>query len=212
MLRVALTIDVEHPDRPTKPGVTEAMVETLAARDVRATMFIQGRWAQAYPSLARSIVDAGHLIGCHSHFHARMPMFSRIGFDSDVRLATRAILDITGVDPRPWFRCPFGALDPGTKVLSRLAELGYRNIGWHVDSRDWAMRGERGSAAVTRHVVDGVLAHGDGAIVLMHGWPAPNATALGRIVEELCDRGASFVTVDTLENVPARAAWDAGPE
>ena len=208
MLRVALTIDVEHPDRPTRTGVTEDILEALAARDVHATTFIQGRWALAYPELARTIRDAGHVIGCHSHFHARMPMLTRRGLTSDVRSATRAILDITGVDPRPWFRCPFGALDRGTAVLDQLRTLGYRNVGWNVDSRDWA---SRGSNAVARRVIDGVVEHGDGSIVLMHGWPAPNPQAVARIVDELRDKGAIFVTVDALDALPSRAGWDNGP-
>jgi peptidoglycan/xylan/chitin deacetylase (PgdA/CDA1 family) len=189
--------------------VTEQIVEALGARDVRATMFLQGRWAQAYPQLAREIAAAGHLIGCHSHFHARMPMLSRRGLSSDVRSATTAIRNVTGVEPRPWFRSPFGALDAGTAVLSQLRTLGYRNVGWHVDSRDWASRGPDG---VAQRVTDGALAHGDGVIVLMHGWPASNPQAVPRIIDALKERGADFVTVDKLETVPARAAWDTGPE
>lgn len=208
MFRVALTIDVEHPDRPTRAGVTADIVAALTDKNVRATTFIQGRWAQAYPALAREIALAGHLVGCHSHFHARMPMLSRRGFASDVRLATTAIRDITGVDARPWFRCPFGALDRGTIVLDQLSALGYRNVGWHVDSHDWA---SRGAACVARRVIDGVLAKGDGAIVLMHGWPSPNPMAVPRIIDELRDRGAEFVTVDNLPSVPTRAGWDHGP-
>ena len=46
----------------------------------------------------------------------------------------------------------------------------------------------------------------------MHGWPAPNALALPRILDELADRGAAFITVDRLDQIPARAAWDTGPE
>jgi peptidoglycan-N-acetylglucosamine deacetylase len=207
--RVALTLDVEHPDRPTRSGVTEDLLSVLAARDVRATTFIQGRWALAYPDLARRIAADGHLVGCHSHFHARMPMLTRRGLASDVRSATRAIIDITGIDPRPWFRSPFGALDRRTAVLDQLEALGYRNVGWHVDSRDWA---SRGVDRVVRRVVDGVLAHGDGAIVLMHGWTAPNPKALPRIIEELRDRRVDFVTVNALDALPSRAAWDNGPE
>jgi peptidoglycan/xylan/chitin deacetylase (PgdA/CDA1 family) len=205
--RVALTIDVEHPDRPTRAGATEDLLATIAARDVRTTMFIQGRWAQANPGLARSIPAAGHLVGCHSHFHARMPMLTRRGLASDVRLATAAIRDITGADPRPWFRAPFGALDRSTAVLDQLSALGYRNVGWHVDSHDWATRGVRG-AAVARRVISGALDHGDGAIVLMHGWPAGNPAAVATIIDALRDRGASFVTVDELDALPSRAAWD----
>jgi peptidoglycan-N-acetylglucosamine deacetylase len=175
-------------------------------------MFIQGRWAQAFPRLTREIAESGHLIGCHSHFHARMPMLTRRGLASDVSSATAAIRAATGVDPRPWFRAPFGALDSGTAVLSQLRALGYRNVGWHVDSRDWATRGARGADVVAQRIIDGVTEHGDGAIVLMHGWPAPNPAALGRVIDELRGRGAQFVTVDALEIVPARAIWDSGPE
>ena len=46
VLRVALTFDIEHPDRPTRDGVTQAIIDTLAAANVRATMFLQGRWVQ----------------------------------------------------------------------------------------------------------------------------------------------------------------------
>src|SRR3954469_17425723 len=154
--RVALTIDVEHPDRPSRPRVTEDLLDVLSARDVRTTMFIQGRWAQAYPDVARAIAGAGHLIACHSHFHARMPLLTRRGLASDVRLATAAIGDITGADARPWFRAPFGALDRGTAVLDQLRALGYQNVGWNVDSHDWATRGSAG-VAVARRVVDGAI-------------------------------------------------------
>ena len=56
-MRVALTFDAEHPDRPNcAPGVPEALVELLGDRGVRATFFLQGRWVEAYPETARRIV------------------------------------------------------------------------------------------------------------------------------------------------------------
>jgi len=182
-------------------------VAALAGANVRATMFLQGRWVEAYPALARSIGDAGHLIGNHSHFHARMPMLTARALSSDVLSATRVIREKTGADPRPWFRCPFGAIDRGTRVLSSLSKLGYRNVGWHISSNDWASRSGR---AVRQRVVDGVRAHGDGAIVLMHGWPWPTADALPDIISALSDAGAEFVTVDRLSELPQRAGWDTG--
>ncbi len=208
MLRVALTFDVEHADRPTRIGTTERILEALALADVRATMFLQGRWVLASPETARAIAAAGHLIGNHSHFHARMPMLNRRGLASDVHAATAAIRDVTGVDPQPWFRCPFGAIDHAGVVLTGLARLGYRNVGWHVDSRDWAARGAAGMA---RRVIAGALEHGDGAVVLMHGWPWPTPLALPALIGALRDQGARLVTVDQLPDLPVRAAWDSAP-
>jgi hypothetical protein len=84
-MRVALTFDAEHPSRShCPPGVQEALLEELANRGLRATFFVQGRWAKAYPQTARAIAAAGHLIGNHSHYHARMSLLSDEGLRIDV--------------------------------------------------------------------------------------------------------------------------------
>src|SRR5207245_2530366 len=115
--RVALTFDAEHPDRPSTTGIQEKLIDELARSGIRATFFVQGRWAEAYPETARQLAPAGHLIGSHSFYHARMPLFNDEGFDTDVRDAQTAIEDILGVDPRPWFRCPFGTGADDPRVL-----------------------------------------------------------------------------------------------
>jgi peptidoglycan-N-acetylglucosamine deacetylase len=198
-MRVALTFDMEHPDRPPQPEVSERILETLAIEGVRATMFVQGRWAQAYPALVRRVDADGHLMGNHSYFHARLTMLTRAGLTADVRAARRAILDASGVETRPWFRCPFGVAGRGTRIHEALERLGYRDVGWHVDSHDWA---SRSASSVTRRVLEGVAGHGDGSVVLLHGWPPATAEALPGLIRRLRGAGAEFVTVDRLEALP----------
>jgi peptidoglycan/xylan/chitin deacetylase (PgdA/CDA1 family) len=195
--RVALTFDAEHPDRPTETGVHAAIVEQLTRLDVRATFFVQGRWTEACPDLARALPAAGHLVGSHSFYHARMPLLSRAGFAADVRAAERVIREIVGVDPRPWFRLPFGAGSGRPAIHDRLAELGYRHVPWDVDGRDW----DPGASPrrVEGALVRGTLAHGDGAIVLLHSWPRTTLAVLDPLVSRLRDAGATFVTLDELE-------------
>jgi peptidoglycan/xylan/chitin deacetylase (PgdA/CDA1 family) len=136
--RVALTFDAEHPDRPwCPPGNAERILSALADRDVRATFFIQGRWAESQPECASRIVSEGHLVGHHTHYHARMPLLSDAGMESDLAEGRRAIQDHAGIDPRPWFRCPFGAGHDDPRVTGVLARLGYRNVHWHVELEDW---------------------------------------------------------------------------
>jgi peptidoglycan-N-acetylglucosamine deacetylase len=206
--RVALTFDAEHPDRPSRPGVAEELIETLDRERVRASFFIQGRWAEAFPDAARQISAGGHFVGNHSFYHARMPLLSDSGLAEDVRAAESAIREIVGVDPRPWFRCPFGAGVDDPRVIAGLKALGYRNVGWDVVATDWEpdMAGQVESA-----VVDGVLARGDGAIVLLHTWPAGTLAALPGVARRLHDRGAEFVRVDELERIPELRAGDAAP-
>jgi peptidoglycan-N-acetylglucosamine deacetylase len=199
--RVALTFDAEHCDRPAQAGNAERLLETLAALDQRATFFVQGRWAEAYPATARRIAEAGHVIGSHSHYHARLPLLTADGLATDTRDAEAAILDHVGVDPRPWFRCPFGAGARDPELLGRLADLGYpRHVGWHVTGEDW----EPGKTAdeLTATVVDGSVRHGDGSVVLLHTWPDPTLAGLPEMVRRLTDAGASLVTVEELDDPP----------
>jgi peptidoglycan-N-acetylglucosamine deacetylase len=198
--RVALTFDAEHPDRPSERGLEEALLDRLADHGTKATFFIQGRWAEAYPAIARRVGEDGHLIGSHSHYHARMPLLTSVGLRSDIAAAEEAILDATGVDPRPWFRCPFGAGGGDRRVQAEVRSAGYRHVGWHVAGEDWPP--ERTPAQVEDAIVHGALAHGDGTVVLLHTWPDRTLRAIGGTVARLTERGATFVRIDALEAIP----------
>jgi peptidoglycan/xylan/chitin deacetylase (PgdA/CDA1 family) len=194
--RVALTFDAEHPDRPHRAGGTERVLEVLDAEGVKATFFLQGRWVEAFPELARDVASRGHLIGNHSFYHARMPLLSNAGLTTDIRAAERAIVTATGVDPRPWFRCPFGAGTDDPRVRAGIERLGYREIFWDVDGADW--RPSRRARGMARQIVADTVARGDGAIVLLHPWTTATGRGLVPLIAGLRDSGASFVRMDAL--------------
>jgi peptidoglycan/xylan/chitin deacetylase (PgdA/CDA1 family) len=197
---VALTFDAEHPDRSwCPPGAPERILDVLAGAGIRATFFVQGRWAEAYPATARRIADEGHLVGNHSHHHARSPLFSDRGLREDVDAARDAIVRATGRDPRPWFRCPFGDGADDPRVLAVIAAAGYRHVGWHVEVEDWEPA--RTPEAIAADAVAGIRQHGDGAVLLLHTWPGGTVEALPHVLEHLHE-GSRFVTVDALEQVP----------
>ena len=195
--RVALTFDAEHPDRPSSGDHTDAILATLAGRGLRGSFFLQGRWVEAMPAAARAIASAGHLVGNHSHYHARMPLFSPAGLESDVAAAEAAIRAIAGVDPRPWFRAPFGSGAERREILARLAELDYRHVGWDVAAEEW-LEGKTADE-VAETIVGGARVHGDGAIVLLHTWPDPVVDGLPMAIDALAADGVRFVTVDELD-------------
>jgi peptidoglycan/xylan/chitin deacetylase (PgdA/CDA1 family) len=198
--RVALTFDAEHPDRPSQDRVEERLLNALDRRSTSATFFIQGRWAEAYPSTARRIAESGHLVGSHSHYHARMALLTKAGLRSDIVAAERAIIDATGVNPRPWFRCPFGSGSGDQRVQSVVRKAGYRHVGWHVIGRDWPP--ERTATEVEDAIVEGCLAYGDGAIVLLHSWPDRTLGAIDGAIKRLSGQGATFVRIDGLDDIP----------
>ena len=194
--RVAITFDAEHPDRPATAGTQERLLQALARLDVRASFFVQGRWAESYPVTARRIATDGHLVGSHSFYHARLNLLSARGLRADIAAAQRAVIDATGVDPRPWFRVPFGAGAGDKRVRAFIEQAGYRHVGWHVAGMDWPA--ERSAGDVEATCVDGVAAHGDGSVVLLHTWPDRTEAALPGVVRRLRDLGAAFVRVDEL--------------
>src|SRR4051812_28777632 len=189
-MRVALTFDAEFASRPAEPGSEELILATLAREGVRATFFLQGRWTRANPELARTIVEAGHLIGNHSNYHAPMDALTDDGLRRDIRRAEETIAEITGADPKPWFRCPFGSGMDDPRVLAGLAELGYRHVGWDVDPLDWQ------EGRTVGELVERVVPRE--GIVLLHAWPAVTAEGLGRVIAGLRENGATFAAVDEL--------------
>jgi peptidoglycan/xylan/chitin deacetylase (PgdA/CDA1 family) len=137
-MRVALTIDTEQRGHPADSDNARRELDGLAAARARASFFVQGRWATAHPGLAARIVADGHLIANHSHWHAPLDLLTDEGIRETVKRAEAALIEATGDDPRPWFRCPYGRGENDRRVLRLLAELGYQNVGWDVDPRDWS--------------------------------------------------------------------------
>jgi len=195
-LRVAATFDLEHPSRAHHdPRAPERLLDALAAAGIRATFFVQGRWARAYPELTRRVVFDGHLLGNHSSQHARMNHLTDDGIRADVLAADQALEEITGVRPRPYFRCPFGAGYDDPRVLTALADLGYANYHWTVDSQDYfEPPGPLDAAAITA----AVLGQSSQPVVLWHSWPAFTPDIVLAVASELRVHSAEFVGLDQL--------------
>jgi peptidoglycan-N-acetylglucosamine deacetylase len=209
-MRVALTIDTEQFSRPAHPGNAARLLDVLAAARQRATFFVQGRWASAFPELCRRIVLDGHLIGNHTYHHAPLTMMTDAGIRHTVGRAEDVIVPRAGSGLKPWFRCPYGDGENDARVLGLLAELGYRNVQWDVDPHDWR-NGSDGRTAddIVESVTAGAVAHGDGARVLLHSWPDLTPPALPHIIVRLREAGARLVTLDELgelATVPAARA------
>jgi peptidoglycan-N-acetylglucosamine deacetylase len=196
-MRVALTVDTEHPDQPHPELDGPARIlDALAERSIAATFFIQGRWIQTFPELGARIADEGHLVGCHSWSHAPMTWLGSDHILRDLGDATKLITEITGANPQPWFRLPFfdGQDDP--RVIEAVRNAGYSDsVPANVDTSDW--KPETTAQDWQQRVLAGVAAY-DPAVVIMHSWPTCTAEALPVALDALIQRGAEFITVDSL--------------
>jgi peptidoglycan/xylan/chitin deacetylase (PgdA/CDA1 family) len=150
----------------------------------------------------------GRSPGRQSHlYHARLPLLTDDGIATDVSDAERVIRDLAGVDPRPWFRCPFSAGSEDDRVLGILGRLGYRDIGQDVVLEDWEP--DRTGPVLLAEALAAVPAAGDPAVVLLHAWPSGTLDALPGLIDGLRAMGGEFVRIDQLERYgPAPAAID----
>jgi peptidoglycan/xylan/chitin deacetylase (PgdA/CDA1 family) len=203
---VALTFDI---------GPTNGVKKTLATlrRDhVPATFFLVGGVARRFKATARSIAAAGQLVGDHSNTHPHFTMITDAKIRTEVLAAQTEIKSVTGLDPWPWFRFPYG--DHNAHTISVVNSAGFVPIGWTVDTLGWM--GTSGGISV-RTVVDRVLANRrPGEIVLMHGGSDANdnstldADALPTVIRKLRADGYSFVNLDALQGFGARTRTSNG--
>jgi peptidoglycan/xylan/chitin deacetylase (PgdA/CDA1 family) len=192
---IALTFDAG-----ANADAVPSILATLRRDGVPATFFLTGNFVHDFPAAARSIATGGFRIGDHTISH---PYLTRLG-DAAVRQqilgGARQIASVTGKNPAPLFRFPFGDADARTIALANRA--GYVPVRWTVDTLGWEGTAGKISASV---VVSRVLgAARPGEIVLMHVGSNPDdhttfdADALPQVISGLRAQGYSFVTLDAL--------------
>jgi peptidoglycan/xylan/chitin deacetylase (PgdA/CDA1 family) len=191
---VALTFDAGANDA----GVP-SILRTLLRFHVAATFFMTGPFARTYPAVAREIAADGFRIANHTMTHPYLTHLSDAGVRWEILAAARAITEVTGKNPAPLFRFPYGDEDARTIAIAN--RLGYVPVSWTVDTLGW----QGASAGITvSEVASRVLAAlRSGEIVLMHAGSSPDGSALDahalpQVISQLQARGYSFVTLDAL--------------
>ncbi|GGV79926.1 acetylxylan esterase [Streptomyces griseoloalbus] len=171
---VGLTFD----DGPSA-GTTTSLLNALRQNGLRATMFNQGQYAAANPSLVKAQVDAGMWVANHSYTHPHMTQLSQAQMDSEISRTQQAIAAAGGGTPK-LFRPPYG--ETNSTLRSVESKYGLTEIIWDVDSQDW-------NNASTDAIVQAASRLNDGQIILMHDWPANTVAAIPRIAQNLASRG-----------------------
>lgn len=162
------------------PGsTTSSLLNSLKQNGLRATMFNQGEYAAANPSLVRAQVGAGMWVGNHSYTHPHLTQLSQSQIDSEIARTQQAIAGAGGGTPR-LFRPPYGETNATVKTVA--AKYGLTQIIWDVDSQDW-------NGASTNAIVQAAARLTNGQIMLMHDWSANARAAIPRIAQGLASRG-----------------------
>ena len=184
---VVLTFD----DGPLPP-YSNRILDILAEECVKATFFMVGRMATAYPRVVKRAYAEGHTIGNHSQNHpftfARMPVDrAAIEIEQGFTSIRTALGDPNGVSD--FFRIP-GLLRQDA-VEQYLTSKGYQT--WSVDflADDWT---HIKPDEIVRRALNRIEARGKG-ILLLHDIHGATAAALPILLRELKERGYRIVHV-----------------
>jgi peptidoglycan-N-acetylglucosamine deacetylase len=184
---VALTFD----DGPS-PVDTPRILDVLRKRHVRATFFVIGFLADAYPELVLREHRMGMAIGNHTYNHPEVPPFNRLPrrlLQAEIDLGARSIERI-GIETH-LFRPPAGSTSP--RVVGAAEAAGERVVLWSVDPVDWAQGVT--SAQIKRRVLSAVQ---PGSIVILHdggGDQSATISALPGIIKGIRHKGLRLVAL-----------------
>jgi peptidoglycan/xylan/chitin deacetylase (PgdA/CDA1 family) len=196
---VVLTFD----DGPLPP-YTSRILTALAHECVKATFFMVGRMAAAYPEMARLVAELGHTIGNHSqnhpiHFDAITEARAENEVENGVR-SIKAALRNEGT-LAPFFRIPGLGRTHAVEKFLKSNEM----IVWSSDTvaDDWT---PISSDQVLQRAMRRLEAKGRG-ILLLHDIQARTALALPALLRQLKERGFRIVHV-----VPSKPAPQPMPD
>lgn len=179
--KIAITFD-DGPD----PYCTEQLLDGLKERGVKASFFVMGKQAEAYPELIRRMQAEGHLIGNHTYSHIQLGKNNREIFKAELIKTNELLRDITGEEPQ-YVRPPYGSWDKSFET-----ELTMIPVLWTIDPMDWCSSDVQG---IVRKVTEKAE---ENAVILMHDEYESTVTAALEIVDILQKQGYEFVTVDEI--------------
>ncbi|AWN24384.1 polysaccharide deacetylase family protein [Deinococcus irradiatisoli] len=177
----ALTFD----DAP-HPMFEPLLLDLLRRGQVKATFFVIGRNARAYPYFVRDMVQQGHEVGNHTYHHVRLPPLPLSQAITELDLTNQVLRSITG-QPVKYFRPPGGDYTPQTLDAARA--LGLSTVFWTDDPADFQNPGD----TVLESRFDSKL-H-PGGIVLLHDNAQQTLDVFGSFLAFAKKRGVTLTSI-----------------
>jgi peptidoglycan-N-acetylglucosamine deacetylase len=194
---IALTFD----DGPN-PKFTPLILDVLAAKGVKATFYLIGKQALAYPDLVKRIQKEGHDIGNHSFTHPDLntasPARIAVELNSTARVLEAQLGMGTVLFRPPYFSEGYSYLEQFPQLVETTSRLGYLLAGYDINPLDWISAAD---PADIEKIVTGDVLRGSGQIILLHdggGNRQGIVDALPGIIDKVQHGGFHFVTTHEL--------------
>ena len=119
------SVDFDAPITERVPRNIERVLQVLNECRVKATFFVQGRVAEAFPRMLRDLLSEGHEIQSHGYSHRPLFWMNRQELRSELEAARKSVEDACGVRVTA-FRAPdFSIVQENLWALEVLAECGF---------------------------------------------------------------------------------------
>lgn len=168
--------------------ILPGMLKVFKDKNIKATFFITGRFAEKFPETVKKIAADGHEIANHGYSH---PHADKISSDENAReiTVTEKVFTELGLNSSKLYAPPYG--EHKAHVLAAADALGYKTIMWTVDTIDWQ---EPKAEIIVKRVLDKA---DNGSLVLMHPKKC-TLEALPQLVDSLFQHNFAFKTVSEI--------------
>ncbi|WP_445488177.1 polysaccharide deacetylase family protein [Niallia sp. 03133] len=164
------------------------ILAVLKKHHVKASFFLEGRWTQKNPELAKMIVEAGNEVGNHSYTHPDMSKISPQQARNEM-IKTNDVIKATTGKKITWFAPPSGSYNNDTVQIANENKMG--TLMWSIDTVDWR---KPAPDVLIQRVVGKVH---NGAMILMHP-TASTTSALQELIEQIQAKGLEINTVSEM--------------
>ena len=199
---VALTFD----DGPN-PHYTYRILSMLSTYQVKSTFFVVGQSTKNFPSVIDAIIRDGHELANHTFTHPRLDTLSEDGVSLEIS-SMQSLLHRISPHTTFYFRPPGGRYNQ--IVLNVLQRQNISMVLWDVNAGDYHMQKpdalvspypyahntyQKSAESMVRHIVKKTQ---NGSIILLHNTDGETIRAIPMIIQQLRQKGFSFVTLNQL--------------
>ncbi len=183
---VALMINVYE-----NSEVVNRMLDLFVKKDVKATFFVGGCWADDNLDTIKRIIELGFELGNHGYFHKDHKKLSESENNREIKTCNDLIFKSTGYQMR-LFAPPSGSFSKTTVKVAKNLQM--QTIMWSKDTIDW--RDSDKNLIVKRATSN--IENGD--LILMHP-KTHTLDALTEIIDIIKQKQLKFETVSNCCNI-----------
>lgn len=182
---IALTFDVGGSSIAVR-----ALADGLSGRQIYATFFMPGAWAETHPEVVVELDRAGHEVAVAAWDPPAFTTWSNEEMMDQITRTRDLLAKLLGHPPVPLVRVPSDV--ENSRIRRNLRSVGMRSVSWGFDSMDLTP-----GRATPQHIYDRLVLASDeqldGVVVLLHAGRPATAEAMPLVVDALRERGFHFV-------------------